>query len=124
MKYIISESRLNKIIYKFLTYVFVPHEEKTSKNYPNSIFWVKDDEVVIEIENSKKNNASGPSQKIWVSDNIWDVTSNMFSLDYDETKSVINQWLEEHYELGGLTTRLIKANQHQWNIPLITDHLE
>lgn len=113
MKYIISESRLNKIIYKFLTSKFEPHEEKTSKNYPNSIFWVKDDEVVVEIENSKKKNGSGPSQKIWVSDYIWDITSDMFSLDYDKTKLVITNWLEEHYYLGGLTTHLKKANKNQ-----------
>lgn len=114
MKYIISESRLNKIIYKFLTYQFEPHEEKASKNYPNSIFWVKNGEVIVEIENSKKMNTSGPSQKIWVSAFIWDITSDMFSLDYDETKSVINQWLEEHYEFGELATRLKKANKYQF----------
>lgn len=114
MKYIISESRLEKLIYKFLTYQFEPHEEKTSNRYPNSIFWVKDNEVIVEIENSEKNNTSGPSQKIWVSAFIWDITSDMFSLDYDETKLVINHWLEEHYELGGLTTRLKKSNKYQW----------
>jgi hypothetical protein len=115
MKYIISESRLNKIIYKFLTSKFEPHEEKPSKNYPNSIFWVKGDEVIVEIQNSKKKNTSGPSQKIWVSAYIWDVTSDMFSLDYDETKLLITHWLEEHYELGGLTTTIKKANKYQWN---------
>lgn len=105
MKYIITESQYNRVIDKFLTRKFEPHEEKTSKEYPNSIFWVKDGKVILEIENSNK---------IWVLGSIWDLASDLFELDYDETKLVINHWLEEHYELGGLTTRIKKANKYQW----------
>ena len=96
MKYIITESQYNKAIDKFITYQFEPHEEKTSNKFPNSIFWVKDGEVIAEIEKSKY---------FLVRDNIWNTISNMFSLEYDDTQSVIKNWLEEHYKLGGLTPR-------------------
>ena len=94
MKYIITESQYNKAIDKFITYQFEPHEEKTSNKFPNSIFWVKDGKVIAEIENSKR---------IWVLDSVWSSISDMFSFEYDDTRSVIKSWLEKHYKLGGLT---------------------
>ena len=94
MKYIITESQHNKIIDKFITYQFEPHEEKKSSKYPDSIFWVKDGEVIIEIEDS---------DYFWVRSEIWKVIGNMFSLEYSETQQVIRDWLEEHYKLGGIT---------------------
>ena len=94
MKYIITESQYNKAIDKFITYQLEPHEEKTSKEYPNSIFWVKDNEVIAEIEKS---------EYFWIDYHIWDTISLMFSLEYEETQEVIKEWLEEHYKLGSLT---------------------
>jgi uncharacterized membrane protein len=94
MKYIITESQYNKTIDKFITYQFEPHEEKRTKNKPNSIFWVNDGEVIAEIHNPKY---------FWVDYQIWVTISSMFSLEYSETQQVIKDWLEEHYKLGGLT---------------------
>ena len=94
MKYIITESQYNKAIDKFITYQFEPHEEKTSNKFPNSIFWVKNGEVIVEIQNSKY---------FWVKLDIWVSISNMFSLEDYETKEVMKKWLEKHYKLGGLT---------------------
>ena len=96
MKYIISESQYNKAIDKFITYQLEPHEKKTSKKYPNSIFWIKDGKVIAEIQKSKY---------FWVNLDIWSTISNMFSLKYNDTQSVIKSWLEEHYKLGGLTPK-------------------
>jgi hypothetical protein len=94
MKYIITESQINKVIDKFITYQFEPHEVKKSSEYPDSIFWVKDGEVIVEIEDS---------DYFWVSPQIWENIRSMFSLKYSETQQVIRDWLEEHYKLGGLT---------------------
>ena len=94
MKYLITESQYNKAIDKFITYQFEPHEEKISKDYPDSIFWIKDGEIIVEIKKSKD---------VWVLDSVWNSISDMFSLEYDDTKSVIKSWLEKHYKLGGLT---------------------
>ena len=94
MKYIITESQYNKAIDRFITFELEPHEVKTSKKYPDSIFWVKDGEVIAEIENS---------EYFYLDYNIWDKISDLFSLEYDDTQSVIKHWLEEHYKLGELT---------------------
>jgi len=93
MKYIIKESQYNNAIDKFMTYLLEPHEEKRTKEYP-SVFWVKDGEVIAEIEKSKY---------FWVNRQIWMNINFMFSLEYDETRQVIKDWLEEHYKLGELT---------------------
>jgi hypothetical protein len=94
MKYIITESQYNKAIDKFITYHLEPHEEKTSKEYPESIFWVKDGLAIVRIK--KK------SEFFWVNSNIWNTISLMFSLDENETQEVIKEWLENHYKLGSL----------------------
>ena len=84
----------NKAIDQFITYLLEPHEERTLEGYPNSIFWIKGGEVIVEIEKSKY---------FWLDYYIWIRISEMFGLDYDETQSVIKVWLEQHYNLGGLT---------------------
>jgi uncharacterized membrane protein len=94
MKYIITESQYNNTIDKFITYNFEPHEEKRTKKFPDSIFWVKDGEVIVEIKNS---------EYFYVNYKIWKNIMNMLSLEYSETQHVIKTWLEEHYKLGGLT---------------------
>ena len=94
MKYIITESQYGKTIDNFITNQLEPHKEKRTKKHSESIFWVKDGEVIAEITNSKY---------FWVNDQIWKNINVMFSLEYDETQQVIKDWLEEHYKLGGLT---------------------
>ena len=94
MKYTITESQYGNIINKFISHQFEPHKEKRTREYPGSIFWIKDGEVIAEILNSKY---------FWVSYQIWSNIMSMFSLEHTETQQVIKDWLEEHYKLGGLT---------------------
>ena len=101
MKYIITESQYSNSIDKFITYLLEPHEEKKTKKYPGAIFWVKDGEVIVEIQKSGY---------FWVSPQIWKSISVMFSLENDETLQVIKDWLEEHYKLGGLKPLLFSFN--------------
>ena len=112
MKYIITESQYGNTIDKFITYQFEPHEEKRTKKHPKSVFWVKDGEIIAEIEKSKD---------FFVSPQIWKNIMSMFSLEYVETQQVIKEWLEEHYKLGGLTPILIyKQKAVSWkNIKII-----
>ena len=102
MKYIITESQYNKTIDKFITYQFEPHEVKKSPKYPDSIFWVKDGEVIVKINER--------TDDFWVDYQIWEDIKSMISLDYNETQQVIKDWLEEHYKLGGLTP--VDASQY------------
>ena len=94
MKYLIKESQYNNAIDKFISHQFEPHKEIRTKKYPESIFWIKDGEVIAEIKELAF---------FWVSHQIWKNINVMFSLEYDETQQVIKDWLEEHYKLGGLT---------------------
>ena len=100
MKYIITENQYNNTIDKFITYIFEPHEEKRTKKYPESIFWIKDGVVIAEIQNS---------EYFFVNYKIWDNITLMFSLEYDETQQVIKDWLEEHYKLRGLTPPSVQS---------------
>ena len=50
MKYIITENQYSNTIDKFISYQFEPHEEKRTKKHPKSLFWVKDGEIIAEIE--------------------------------------------------------------------------
>ena len=112
MKYVIKESQYGNIIDKFITHQLEPHKEKRTKKHSESIFWVKDGEVIVEIEKS---------EYFWVSPQIWRNINFMFSLEYFETQQVIKEWLEEHYKLGGLTPILIyKQKAVSWkNIKII-----
>jgi hypothetical protein len=101
MKYIITENQYNNTIDKFMTYLFESHEEIKTKKFPDSIFWVKEGEVIAEILQSKY---------FYVSQQIWKSISVMFSLENDETLQVIKDWLEEHYKLGGLKPLFFSFN--------------
>ena len=109
MKYLIKESQYGNIIDKFITHQFEPHKEKRTAE---SIFWLKDGEIIAQIEKS---------EYFWVLPQIWMNIMNMFSLEYFETQQVIKEWLEEHYKLGGLTPILIyKQKAVSWkNIKII-----
>jgi len=99
MKVIISESQYNRLIDNFITFLIEPHEVKTDPRYPDSIFWVKDGEVISEITQVNY---------FLLSDSIWYKITGQFELDYNETKSFIKSWLEEHYGLGGLIPRVAR----------------
>ena len=114
MKVIITESQYNRAIDRFITYLLEPHEERTSEKYPGSIFWIKGGEVIVEIEKSKY---------FWLDYYIWIRISEMFGLDYDETQSVVRVWLEQHYNLGGVTPQQgFYWRKRSWNNIMIWDN--
>ena len=110
MKYIITESQYSNAIDKFITYQFEQHEVKKSPIYPNSIFWIKDGEVIAEINKN--------SGYFWVDYQIWNTISSMFSMEYNETQRVMKDWLEEHYNLGGLTP----GQYESWSQSMLEEH--
>jgi hypothetical protein len=103
MKVIITESQYNRAIDQFITHLLEPHEEITSDDYPDSIFWVKGGEVIAEIQNSGY---------FWFDYDIGNRISLMFDFKNNETRSVIRVWLEQHYNLG----ELIPARQQHGGI--------
>jgi len=99
----------NKAIDQFISYCLEPHEVRTSEKYPDSIFWVKDGKIIVDIEESKD---------FWLRNDIWEDISRMFNFNYDETQSTINIWLEQHHNLEGVTPKrsfilgLFELEQH------------
>ena len=101
------KNKLRKVQFKYLDYLFENIYEDESVKYNNSKFWKKDDNLVLELEKSGW---------LWVLDTIWEDSSNMLSLDYDETKQLIKAWMEQHLELEGITPFDTNAIiQYKWN---------
>lgn len=103
--YFIEESHHNKeitssseklFIDKFISSQFEGFEEEFSPEYINLIFWIKNDNIIAEIDNQ---------DRFWVKKEIWDAISRIFSLEHKEVQSYIKNWLEEHYNLGKLTPK-------------------
>lgn len=96
-----------KAQFAYLDYLFDGMYEVESEEYPDSRFWKKDDEVMLELEKSGE---------MSVPFSIWRNISNMFLLDYDEAKQLIKDWLEQHLELGGITPRILfPVDSGRWN---------
>lgn len=93
MKYIITESQLDKIYDSYIGYLFEGLYEVSSEEYPDSRFWKKGNEVVLEL---------WKSGVMWVKWEIWNDFSNMFLLENYETREILEKWLEEHLNLEGI----------------------
>ena len=92
MKYLITESQYNKAIDRFITHHLEPHEEKPL-GY-GDVMWLKNRKIVAE---------TSTPLSFYVTYDIWNSISSMFSLSFKETVSVIETWLEKHYpNMSGL----------------------
>jgi len=94
-----------KVQFKYLNYLFEDMYEVKSEEYPDSRFWKKNGEVVLELKKSGN---------LIVLLSIWGDISNMFSLDYDETQQLIKDWAEQHLELDGITPTLDLIQIRLW----------
>ena len=98
MKIIITESQYDKAIDKYMTYKLEPHEERFSKRYHDSIFWVKGGEVIAQINNKL--------DLFWLHEDIWRSISMMRPMSGLEIQHSIKKWLEEHYGITDLSPRI------------------
>ena len=97
MKYIITENKLNNVVLRWMNNDFNPNEMEMvkSKKHPDSIFFMKNGEVVIEIEDSTGKYA-------WFDNNrIWSVLESFFGLDYEQIKGILSYWMEESLKVHG-----------------------
>ena len=94
MKYIITEEQNDRLKFEYLDYLFEGIYVVNSKKYPNSRFWKKDGEVIMELEESGE---------LWILYSIWGEISSVFSLDYKKTQKLIKEWVEKHLKLGDIT---------------------
>ena len=79
---------------KYLTKKFgdlIPYE---TEKHPNYIFYI-DENKKIYVEHDKEDGNTRIDY-----DTIWSFLEGVFSFDYQQTKQVIKEWLEEHYKLS------------------------
>ena len=95
MKYVITENKLEKVILHFLNKGYGDLTEYTTDEYPDSIFYMKGNQVIMEqyLEND-----------ILLVDyhTIWTDLENFFSLEYDDIMSILTKWVEETYNISGV----------------------
>jgi len=96
MKYIITESKIEQVVIKYLNKYYGDLEEYRQDGYPDSVFFVKGNKVCMEHYLKKK--------KLYVDYyTIWSDLGDTFSLEFDDIQSIIKKWVEETYKLRGVT---------------------
>jgi hypothetical protein len=93
MKVIITEQQYNNAIDNYITFKLEPHEDRKAKKYSDSIFWVKNDQIVAQVFSSWKNR--GGVFYVWSP--IWTQVGTMFSLEHNELRNVFKEWYRIHY---------------------------
>ena len=109
LKYVITESKLEEAIIKYLNKLYGNLEEYRLAKYPDIVFFIKGNKVFMEL--GLKN-----GYLLVDYDTIWKDLENMFLLEYDEIQSFIGKWVKEDYELSGVTPqRFPDAVLPRWN---------
>ena len=103
MKYIITENRLNNLIFKFLDTKLDGIEEKKGK-YVYIVFAFPDEEYGT--LGWKK------SGDLYVSYKLRNEISNYFGLEKDNSLRVIGKWVEDRYNLKVINTFSLQADTH------------
>ena len=95
MKYIITESKLEQVAIKYLNNVYGDLEEYKTDEYPNRVFYMKDDRVYMELQMELDYDI------IWVEyETIWGELETIFSLKKPEIQQIITKWVEDTYKLN------------------------
>ena len=100
MKYIITESKLDKVVIKYLNNEYGDLEKYITNKYPDNIFFIKDEKVYMEREKNV----------LWVDYyTIWTDLQNIFSLKDSEIEHIITHWVKETYKLRGVRPHEIRV---------------
>ena len=95
MKYIITESKLEKTAIHYLNEMYGDFERYRTDKRPDSVFYVKDKKAYMEYD--LELNA------FWVDyPTIWQDLKNIFNFEYFESQRILTKWLEETYKLKGV----------------------
>ena len=111
MKYIITENKLNNVALSWMNQNFSLDQLEivTSEKYPESIFFKKDGEVMMEQDNSMK-------YFVFDLDEIWLFFKRFFGLEYEEVREVLIYWLEKTLGLEGYDVGVTTPFRRQsWN---------
>jgi hypothetical protein len=82
-------------------------EEYRTDEYPDRVIYIKDKIVYMEL-----NSENGD---LWVDlDTIWTDLKTIFSLKAHEIQSIITKWVEETYNLKGVTPDDVELCEFVW----------
>jgi hypothetical protein len=110
MNIIVDRPQLVRVVLLYLNINFGNLTPKTSSKYPNSVFYVDSDNDVI-MEYDKKN------EYVWISySELWLKIESLFSLEYDDIRSIMKVWLEEAYNLRGIKPLNMAGNRLSWQL--------
>ena len=113
MKYIITENKLDKVALTWLNNNFgdlkpIVNDDKT--------YYVNEERIPLFYSYRDKQNSY-----VYISyDEIWSFLESMFDMDYQQIQGVIRDWLEETYNLKGLTPHYKgESTKRSWKRPII-----
>jgi hypothetical protein len=97
MNIIVNQPKLVNVVKLYLRKSFGNLTPKTDPKSPNSIFYVNSDNKIFMEYDEKK-------EYVWI-DNylIWSKLESLFYIDYEDIQLIMKDWLEEHYNLSGIT---------------------
>jgi hypothetical protein len=105
----VNKHQLERIIIKWLNKYYGDLTPKTTEKYPELVSYVNpSNEVMVEYDKE--------TERVYINyDEIWLKIESLFHLNYDDTKSVIRVWMEEYYNLEGVTPwKGVRYLQSNW----------
>jgi hypothetical protein len=103
MKYVITESRLERLAINWLNDNYGDLEPYEIEEEPDYIFYKKGNRVIFEYNKN--------SEAIYVNyDEIWKIFDDYFTMEYEQIQHIIKMWVEEQYNLSVTTTGGIEMN--------------
>ena len=105
----VNKHQLERVVIKWLNKYFGNLTPKTTEKYPELVSYVNpSNEVMMEYDKE--------TDRVYINyDEIWLKIESLFHLNYDDTKSVIRVWMEEYYNLEGVTPwKGVRYLQSNW----------
>jgi hypothetical protein len=105
----VNKNQLERVVIKWLNKYFGNLTPKTTKKYPELVSYVNpSNEVMMEYDKE--------TERVYINyDEIWLKIESLFHLNYYDTKSVIRVWMEEYYNLEGVTPwKGVRYLQSNW----------
>jgi len=84
-------------------------EIHVDKKYPSSIFYIKNDKIVMELCTEKK--IFGYHRE-----SIWFFLQDFFGLEYKEIQFVLRKWSDQFFKIDNVTPISVKKGNDRWKI--------